>query len=288
MNMRWLLNLVLLGIVAVLVLLVAYEPGKQEPVVITLTGIERGSINSISIENKTGGRIRLQQQGDTWTMQEPYALPANRLRIDGLLALADTRSYSQFKVAAADLEKYGLQTPRGSIRLNDIDIDFGDTDAVYKRRYVRIGDTVHLITDTFYHQIITDATSFASTELLAPGSQLKSIDLGDFKLDQQADGSWQVQPEQAASADQINRLVQAWQQAAGVYVKNASDDASIRDIRLTLVDGSTVEYQVLQGDDFILRRREPPLQYHMVEVQRQELLELTPAPAAASDEKSPE
>jgi hypothetical protein len=288
MNTRWLLNLVLLGIVAVLVLLVAYEPGKQEPAVTTLTELERGSIDSISIENKTGGRIRLQKQGDTWTMQEPYALPANRLRVDGLLPLADTRSYSQFKVAATELEKYGLQKPKGSIRLNDIDINFGDTDSVYKRRYVRIGDTVHLIADTFYHQLITDANSFASTELLPPGSKLRSIDLGDLRLDKQDDGSWQVQPEQTASADQINRLVQAWQQAAGVYVKNAAATAAIRDIKLTLVDDTTVEYQVLQGDDFILRRKDPPLQYHMVEAQRQQLLELMPAPAATGVDKSPE
>jgi hypothetical protein len=286
MNCRWLLNLGLLVLAGVLVLLVIYEPGKQPAVITPLTTLTPDNIQRINIDNKASGSIRLQKRNGTWYLLEPYQVPANRLRMDGLLSLAETRSFAAFTVNESELDKYGLDKPKGSIQLNDVTIYFGDTEEVNKRRYVRINDMVHLIADTFYHQIITDATSFASTELLPPGSQPKIINLGNLVLRRQDDGSWDLQPDQVASADQINQLVQAWQQAAGVYVKPASDKEAIRDIKIELADGQSIAFQVLQGDDFILRRQNLPLQYHMVEAQRQQLLTL-PSAASTTDNTTP-
>lgn len=86
MSKRNLLNLILLGIVAVLVLVVVYEPGVEKKTQPPLTSIVKATINKVTIERTGQPSVTLEKQGDDWVMQTPFQILANKIKVETLLA----------------------------------------------------------------------------------------------------------------------------------------------------------------------------------------------------------
>ncbi len=279
MNSRWRLNLVLLILVSVLVLLAVYEPGKKAPVVQPITPLLISDIDRIGIKYGDSD-IQFRKQATHWIITAPVKTVASQLRINGLLELAGAHSFASFAVAPEDLEKYGIG--KGQITFNDTSIRFGDVEEVNKRRYVYVNNKVHLIVDSYYHQLITDVTSFVSTRLLPPDSKIASLGLKPLKqpylkLQRAAGERWRVLPDSVlASADQLNQLIDTWQTGTALYVSKATAAPSAGTIDISLVSGKTLAFQIIrtEPDEFILRRPDIGIDYHMLAETRKQLLQL--------------
>ena len=115
-----------------------------------------------------------------------------------------------------DLEKFKLKSPRIRVRLNDVELGFGDTEPLEGRRYVLAGNTVHLITDSYYPRLIAPHTSFISLALLPEPTRLEAIELPQLTLTHDAQG-WKAAP--SASPDAVNTLVQEWMAAQALQVR---------------------------------------------------------------------
>ncbi|GMR07220.1 MAG: hypothetical protein BMS9Abin26_0222 [Gammaproteobacteria bacterium] len=285
MNTRWLLNLVLLILVSVLVLLAVYEPGKKVPIVRPITPLIISDIDRISIK-RGDSDIQFRKQATHWIITSPVKTVASQLRINGLLGLAGAHSFASFEVAPEDLKKYAIG--KGQITFNDTSISFGDVEEVNKRRYVYVNNKVHLIVDSYYHQLITDSTSFVSSRLLPPDSKIASLGLKPvkqpyLKLQRTADDRWRVLPDSVlASAEQLNQLINTWQTSTALYVSKASAAPSAGTIDISLVSGETLAFQIIktEADEFILRRPDIKVDYHMLAETRKQLLQL---PALEND-----
>ncbi len=126
---------------------------------VTLTSLLPEQITRIEIQNSNGADIHLERKEGTWMMTEPSKAKANSARIDGLLKIAQAVSISRFP-APDDLSEYGLNPPQAVLTINQTKIEMGTTNPISHRRYLHVGNKIHLINDRFPHFLQAHADFF--------------------------------------------------------------------------------------------------------------------------------
>jgi hypothetical protein len=283
MNTRTVLNLTLLGLAAALAALVYWEPGIERPAgPPKLTTLSPADITHLVIRPQRGGEIRLDKEEGTWMMHAPIATYANEFRIDALLGIAQADSHAQFDAAALDLAKFRLDSPATVLRLNDVELAFGDSEPLDNRRYVRNGATVHLINEDYYYRLQTDFPAFVSNQLLPPQSRPAQIRLPGFSV-ARAEGQWTLAPAQQQPApDALNGFVDEWRRAQAVEVDHYEGEASRGEILVSFEgDAAPLRLLMLESEpELVLARADLGLRYHLAAEQAQRLMQ-PPSQAAA-------
>lgn len=282
------LNIGLLVLVAGLVALVVYQPGIQPPEApVTLTSLTPAQVDTIYIERKNrDGNITLKKDQGQWRMTEPLALPADAATIEQVLRLADTRSFRHYPITEVDPTKLRLASPQVQLHLNDVEIAFGDKDAMESRRYARIGDTVHLINDDDYYILLAQLTQFADKSLLPDDKQAIEIILPDAHLVRQDDKQWNLKTAVAElSPTAVDVLAEEWRNAEAETV-NLYEQRSSRGTVIVHLEGAEnpLQFEIVQRKgQFILARPDLGIQYGFPEDIGDRLLELAPEEVPAED-----
>ncbi len=283
MSSRTLLNLVLLGIVIALIAVAVYEPGKAPtPALPKLTALTPADITRIRIERYDDAHIKLEKQEGIWYLREPVVLPASEFLVNTILRISEADSHAQYPMSELDLAQTGLAEPKVILYLNGLRIEYGKTEPLNHRRYLRIGDTVHLVLDTTYPHLRSEATNLIDTALLPPGSELHALHLPEGKVSKQ-EGTWIVAPTQPElSADAMQQWLDEWRHARAIQVKAYSGDMLKPEISVYLEgDQAPLRFDITRGDDtLILGRSDLGVEYHMVESVGKKLIAL-PQPAGA-------
>ena len=215
MSPRNLLNLVLLVVIAALVAVVVYEPGKKVPPVVKLTALSKSAIHKIEITHIGAKKIVLQKKDGKWQMLEPYAMPANDFKADAISELAEAKSTAQYPIKKGeDLKPYGLDIPRLTVVFNGkTKLEFGGTEPLKYQRYIRVGDTLHLVFDRYYYNLSASAPEYVEHALLPGRPTITKLVLPNLSLSQHGD-TWQAQPPvKQLSNDQVNELLDNWTDA---------------------------------------------------------------------------
>lgn len=156
-------SLILLLLLPVLVAITWFKPGLEQPQTAALTPLLPDEINTIQISNHRGESIKLQRENGHWVMQQPISNKANSHRINELLGISQTPSHTSFNSKDRSLADYGLNPPHFVLQLNELKLQFGNIEPLYQRRYVKIGDQIHLIDDGFQHHLLAPASAFTAT-----------------------------------------------------------------------------------------------------------------------------
>lgn len=285
-NSRTLLNIGLLVFLLLLVSLIVFEPGKKpKPKAVHLTELSQADIKHIELQRIGKPDIKLEKRDSIWYLTEPYQLPANDFRAQSLTALAETKSYLQYDAKSVDLKKVRLDKPEVTIVLNDkLKLTIGGVDPIHNRRYVKNGDTLHLVNDTFYYQLTGTVTAFISYQILPPDAKLSKLVLPRFSLSQK-DGEWYMRPAQKdTSADSINEFINEWRHAQSLQVseyKGKLPKPDIRVYREATADPIDFSLQKKQGSTFLVRH-DVKLSYKLSDETAEKLQQL-PEPPSADD-----
>ena len=280
------MNVVLIAVVVGLVLLALYEPGiEPPPEPVHLTDLKPSAVQSVRMERPGEPGVRFEKRAGGWYMLEPYHLPANKLRIGSLPDIVEATSHAQFPITGLALERFSLDPPNASLFLDEIRIDFGGSEQLSAMRYVRLGDTVHLITDRFYHYLLTAPANLVDHRLLGPDAQPVEIVLAERRL-VLVDGTWTVTPEfPQMTADAPVRLAEAWRRAQAMEVtaiqtQNGEQSVSVR------LRGQTqpLRYLISAAEHgIVFARPDVGVQYHFTEGSAEPLLGLGIVSAETSD-----
>ena len=161
MKSRALTNFGLLILVVILALIALYEPGLEKPdEVLPLTNLKPEEVRFIRISDNQGRDLVLEKQQGAWRMTRPYEKAANEVRIGQLLGITSTRSFSQFDVPDDRLADFGLDPAPIHLQLNDMKLEVGGNEPMRFRRYVRIGNQIHLISNGFHHHLMAEAKDY--------------------------------------------------------------------------------------------------------------------------------
>ncbi len=248
------INLGLLGVVALLAALVWLAPEESAaPEFPALTPLQPEQVQTIRIRNKHG-EFELTRKGDDWVMTRPYQIAANSVRIEQLLPLVSAFSLEQFPAPEERLREFGLAEPQAVLWLNELAIQMGSTNPIHHRRYLRTGDTIHLITDRFPHHLLSAAEGFIALEPLPPGAALRSIQTPEWQLTKEEDGRLILDPPNPGlSMDDLNRKFDQWRRARATSVKIRAATGSDRPVELTLDNRDTpLQFRVTQRGDYSL------------------------------------
>jgi hypothetical protein len=280
---RNLLNLILLIIILGLIAVVVYEPGKEKPLTPPkLTALNDADIQHIKISRQTDANdIELSKTTEGWVMLKPYQLTANSFRVESILKLLSTVSFSQNSLDKLDLKNFGLDKPYATVTLNNsTSIIFGHNKSLKHLRYVQIGTVLHMISDSFYYQLAAKAESFIDHQLLPKNSKIIKLILPELKL-QFAEDKWSVTPEPAHfSMDAVNELINEWNlsQAYDIgYTKNKmqNTDKLKADITVFLSEDMKIRFNILKSnDDFSLLNIDTGVKYMLAKDRKDKLLKL--------------
>jgi hypothetical protein len=255
MNARTGINLLLLAAVAALALLAVFAPGQKEDEVARITPLQAADIHDISIEVANRPKIVLRRDAESWRVRAPIEVSANEFRVQTVLRLAQAQSRGTFAADDKNLAQYGLDAPAARVKFNDTLVDFGGTEPIDGRRYVRVGARIHLVTDTYFYQVQADLPAFVSQRLLPSGVHPSEIRLPLFGVRLDDDGRWTLTPTAVASehrdlsADALSRFVDAWTMAEAVQVSRYRGEPVTGETVIHLRDSDQpLRFAILQAE----------------------------------------
>ncbi|HEC13745.1 MAG TPA: DUF4340 domain-containing protein [Acidiferrobacteraceae bacterium] len=269
MKQRWIINLGLGIIVAVLIWVVIYSPGKTPPPPpITLGSTPADKISEIRIIRPGKKNIRLVKTGMLWRLTAPINARANQFRATSVVGLATTRSDGQLEVNIDKLAQYGLANPLATVWLGDQKLDFGDSHPINRKRYVMTDNRIHLINDTVFRHLTVPFSDYIDSQLLA-GIEPTTLELPKLRI-KLGDKGWAAKPEpKDISADRITALVDEWRHTRALSVSPYQGKTSGSSLRIGYKDdaktGATKWLKIYirsRKPELVLYRPDEGLEYH--------------------------
>jgi hypothetical protein len=264
LSRRWMLNLGLLLLIGVSAYSgIKYDAQSENNSINRITALNSADINSVSI--KTADElVELRRSDDNWQIDSPIRWPASNTNVERLLAITRAETESRIPADEIDLASLGLQPPKAMLRLNETTVLFGDTNNIGKRRYVMIDSTVFLLPDLHLPFMSQGLLGIVNRHLLPASTNLESLKLPEFELTRSENGAWQIKNAGQFSSDQLNHLVDNWQQLRASRVRlYPGTTIPGQKVIARLSDGRIHEFLVLStSPEIIIAHPRIGLQYH--------------------------
>lgn len=145
---NWMLAVVALLLAGLLWL----DSRRDEPHYPPLTPLTADQIDRVVIEAQGQVIEQLRRQAEGWTSESLQARVEDREWLGRLLHIAELPSLQRFP-APDNLAPFGLDRPGYRLKFNDILVEWGGLEPLSQRRYVKVGGTIHLITDGYTHHL---------------------------------------------------------------------------------------------------------------------------------------
>jgi hypothetical protein len=287
MNKRWIINLILVGAIALMALVLTMRPGKQAEETYALTTLNSDDIDRITLLRPTRDKLVLDKLNNRWHMTAPVNARSNRFNVSDLLKLAGTESSIRFAANDKALAQYGLDKPAASIMLNDVTLNVGNSHPIKQERYVQAGNWVYLVPVKRLRMSENPYTDFISSALIEEDASLRGLNLGQQKLTLK-DGKWSLTPEnKAVSGDSINQFVNEWRLAHALSVDRYSNKPVAQWLSITVhrkqvdktdpAQSKVIKLGVVSyKPEFVLYRPDEKLEYRFSEDTGKRLLLLKP------------
>lgn len=258
---RWLLITFLLFVVITLAV-VAFWPERQKKAPPPLVaGYSPDQVKRLEIFHGET-RMRFEREAQAWRMVSPYPLLASRPNVERVLDLPLEKSHRRYPAQEVDLGELGLQPPKATVRLDGFEIRFGRQHPLELRRYVQIGDVVHLIDDTLFF-LLTSPPTFWLDHRLIPEGKIEGLRLPGLTVHQTEKGGWQSSPE--LDDEKLREIVEAWQHAHAVEITPFAEKPPKAPEILVETDLGMVRFRLLaKTPETLLLREDLKLQFHLL------------------------
>lgn len=269
MNKRGVLNLLLLGSIAVLAIIALWQPGIDPPAATPpLTTILATDIKHITITRPKTGDIELQRSDGDWALVQPQHGRTNPFVINEILRILNAKNHQSLPPEAVkQLGRYGLDKPKARLQLDQLQILFGDTSPVSQLQYVLLQNRVAMIDSAYYWSTVRSHSDFFSNRLIEKNRNPIALSLPKARLSLE-NGTWQTYPEQKdLSADSIKQLIDHWRYAQALSVKKYRDTRIMDWVRLSFKnEKAQLRIGILsRSPELVLYRPDEKLQYHFPE-----------------------
>ncbi len=269
MTARALLNLGLAALGLALVLVVIYRPGLEPEAVPQpiITSLSPDAVVSITVTRESREQLTFTRHDKRWyVFTGTHELPAAEFQINALLRVLETTADTRYPAESLDLAQFGLEPPQATVTFNEQEFRFGTTEALQRRRYLQLADSVYLVADKYQHLVSAEPYNFVARKLLAGRGAISRLELPGMTLSQPAGMHWQLDPaSDKASADALQQLVNRWQNASALYV-TGYDGAETTE-QVTIHTTGQAEPLVLQvvsnAPNLVLANADRGIRYHL-------------------------
>jgi Domain of unknown function (DUF4340) len=283
MKNRWLLNLVMLALVAGLVAFLYLRPqaNSDGPVQHEVTTLKLADFTSIKVEFPTQAPTSFEKIDGLWRMTAPYKTRADQLSVQRILSIIAAKTPNKY--AATDIEKFGLTNPQLKLKLSGTvngtagteEFLFGTFNTVTDEQYVAYKDGVYLLSAGYAEAATVQPIELVDKNPLAQpeAKQIAGFDYAhleqweDIALQVDiADGKWKTNaPKAKITQNELNEwLDYSWKQAQAKKVEQYTPDRKITypSFKIKLKDGRKIHFDKIQeSPDLLLARPDEGLMY---------------------------
>ena len=271
MKRGWLLNLTMLTAVAMLAWFAWRTPSRDEAARDSVTAVNPAAVSSISLTRHNQPPIKLERKGEHWWITAPLNARADEFQVLRMLTILEAQPTA--RLPAADRTRFELDQPAAVLDIDGVQYAFGAINTVTREQYVQRGDTIHAVDLRHGAGLPANAVALIRRALLSETEQPVTIELPEFTISKN-NGQWKLLPASVEiGADDLQRYVDHWRVASAASAEPYDNRPVRADIRITLSDGKTVSFGVLQREpQLVLWRRDNGLQYTFLGVAGRVLL----------------
>ncbi|HQS38089.1 MAG: hypothetical protein B7Y16_00710 [Methylotenera sp. 24-45-7] len=279
MKKRWLLNLILLAVVAGLVtfLYMRPKPETAKDSSYEVSSYKMAEFNTIKVEFPAKAALTFEKTDNFWYLTAPHKTRADQASVQRILSII--AATSREKLSASDLEKFGLHQPSLKLTLyrdktNFEEFLFGTHSPLTDEQYVSHKDAVYLISNSYGEAASIQTLELIDKAPLKPTEKVAGFDFGRLEqweatglsLDM-VDGKWKVS---LANAKPTQNELNEWADYSWIHTRAKSVDFYTPDRKITypsfqikMADGSKVHFDKIQeSPELIIARPDEGLVYH--------------------------
>ncbi len=280
MKNRWILNLVMLAVVAGLVAFLYLRPkaSNDEPSLHEVSALMLADFTAIKAEFPAKVPTSFEKIDGLWRMTSPYKTRADQISVQRILAIIAAKSKEKFP--ATDLEKYGLDKPELRLKLTkatgDEEFSFGTFNSVTEEQYVGYKDAVYLLSASYAEAATTQPIELIEKTPLTKNETKQIVGFDFSRLEQWqanalnvdvADGKWKTnEPKAKITQNEMNEWLDfSWKQAQAKQVEQYTPDHKITypSFDVKLKDGKKVHFDKIQeAPDLLIGRPDEGVMYH--------------------------
>ena len=280
MKKRWLLNLVMLALVAGLVAFLYLRPKAKidAPLQHEVSNLKLADFTQVKVEFPAQAPTSFVKIDGLWRMTSPYKTRADQISVQRILAIIAAKTLEKFP--NTDLTKFGLDNPQLKLKLTkstgDEVFSFGTFNSVTEEQYVGYNNAVYLLPGSYAEAATTQAIELIDKTPLTKNEikQIAGFDLS--KLEQwQAnalnidlyDGNWKTNDTKAKiTQNEMNEWLDfSWKQAQAKQVELYLPDRKVAypSFNVKLKDGKKVHFdKISEAPDLLLGRPDEGIMYH--------------------------
>jgi hypothetical protein len=280
MKNRWLLNLIMLAVVAGLVTFLYMRPQANNDAAPEheVSTLKLADFTAIKVEFPTKAPTSFEKVDGLWRMTAPYKMRADQLSVQRILAIIAAKSADKFPTT--DLAKYGLDNPQLRLKLTNSQgeqaFSFGTFNPVTEAQYVAFNDAIYLLPGSYAEAASTQELEMIDKNVLTK-DETKQIAGFDFSHLEQweevrlqvdiAEGKWKVNaPKAKITQNEMNEWLDfSWKQALSNKVELYTPDHknNYPSFEIKLKNGKSVHFDKIQeSPDLLLGRPDEGLMYH--------------------------
>jgi hypothetical protein len=275
MRNRWLVNLVLLLLVAGIAVFLYLRPQQEVKTEKSyeLSSLKLGDFSRLRVEFPIKAPVIFEKKDGYWRMLQPYDARADQSSIQRILSIVAATSKEKFP--ATNLAQFGLDNPVLKVKLDDEQILFGTYNPVNGEQYVAYKNAIYMVSPGYSEAASTQPLELIDKSPLKPGEKVAGFDLSrleqweDIRLNVDlVDGKWKISAPQAKpDQDKMNEWLDLyWYLAQAKSVEPYTPDrkTTYPSVEVKLQDGSKVHLDKIQeSPELLLGRPDEGMLYHM-------------------------
>ncbi len=279
MKKRWILNLIMLALVAGLVSFLYLKPKSEveEKVEYEVSQLKLAGISAVKIDFPAKAPVIFEKNDGYWFMNKPYKQRADQRSVQRILSVIAAKS--EYKLPATDLGKFGLKNPLVRVSMvtpNGEELfSFGTYNTVTDEQYIAYKDSVYLLSAVYSESASTQPIEMVDKNSLAP-SESKQIAGFDFSHLEQWEaaglkvklnkGQWEASIAAAKPVqNDLNEWLEfSWKQnpAKSVELYTPDRTQTYPSFKVMLEDGSSIHFdKLMESPELVLARPDEGLIY---------------------------
>lgn len=277
LSRRWLINYLLIALIGILIYAGnRYQTTSEFPPVNSISNLKPQDIHTVIIETPDDNPVVLRYSGNQWLFEKPVQWPADNTTVERLTSIVQSKSDSRLPADEIELATLGLDSPQVTLILNDTRIEFGTTNNIGQRRYVKIAATVYLLPDLHLHFITQGLIGLIDRRLLPRSVSLKSLKLSNLILSKSSNDTWQGEASGEAEKERINTLGNHWQTLNAGRIKTYDNSRLPEQVIIAgLEDDSEIDFFLMATrPEIVIARPDLDVQYHFSENHYYDLLSI--------------
>ncbi len=284
MKKRWILNLIMLCLVAGLVTFLYMRPKQtvEQENIYEISSYKLSEFNAISVEFPTKAPVNFEKVNALWRLTSPHQTRADQASVQRILSIIAAKTKDKItkeKFDASDLEKFGLNNPSVKLKLfrdknNTEEFLFGTHNPVTDEQYVAHRGAIYLVANAYGEAAATQVIELVDK---APLKQTEKVAGFDFSHLEQWEatrlhldlvgGKWKASI--ATAKTQQNELNEwldySWvhTMAKSVAFYTPEHKVIYPSLEVKLADGKSVHFDKIQeSPDLLLGRPDEGLIYN--------------------------